>query len=275
MTSLGKKGKATKHLEAVGYHHTHIESSKRKQYTPTAMCIVEVHVKIGPLGLLFDTRLYLREKTMRHLNQQRPVEKRLHFRTKYALARQILVELEQLLPKGHKIYVLFDSWYASKKLITFCPRQQWHVICALKPNWRIDKVCIDQYNLTLKHRPYRRNQAGGYGRTAQSPHLLHPSRQRHLEDIAAPVHVIISKKRLGDKRPKYFACTDLILSIQQVLRIYQMRWVVEVNNLNLKQALGLGDFRLQSFEAVQKWFAVVMLMINYLQYRMRWLTAKI
>jgi hypothetical protein len=36
----------------------------------------------------------------------------------------------------------------------------------------------------------------------------------------------------------------------------------------LKIALGLGDFRQQSFEATQKWFAVVMLAINYLQYRM-------
>ncbi len=43
---------------------------------------------------------------------------------------------------------------------------------------------------------------------------------------------------------------------------------MEVDNTYLKNALGLGDFRLQSFEATQKWFAVVMLAINYLQYRM-------
>jgi hypothetical protein len=91
--------------------------------------------------------------------------------------------------------------------------------------------------------------------------------QGHLEEIAAPVHVIISKKRPGDKRPKYFACTDLALSVQQVLRIYQKRWAVEVvDNAYLKQALGLGDFRLQSMETTQKWFAIVKLAINYLQY---------
>ena len=31
--------------------------------------------------------------------------------------------------------------------------------------------------------------------------------------------------------------------------------------------LGLGDFRLQSFEAAEKWFAVVVLAINYLQFQ--------
>ena len=90
----------------------------------------------------------------------------------------------------------------------------------------------------------------------------------YLEDFAEPVHAIISKKRPGDKFPKYFVCTDLTLSVQQVLRYYQKRWSVEVDNLYLKNALGLGDFRLRSFEAIEKWFAVVVLAINYLQYRM-------
>ena len=58
------------------------------------------------------------------------------------------------------------------------------------------------------------------------------------------------------------------MSVEQVLRYYQKRWPVEVDNTYLKIALGLGDFRQQSFEATQKWFAVVMLAINYLQYRM-------
>ena len=89
-----------------------------------------------------------------------------------------------------------------------------------------------------------------------------------MTDIFDPVHVIISKKGTRDKSPKYFACTDLSLSAQQVLRYYQKRWAVEVDNTYLKNALGLGDFRLQSFEAIDKWFAVVVLAINYLQYRM-------
>ncbi len=41
---------------------------------------------------------------------------------------------------------------------------------------------------------------------------------------------------------------------------------MEVDNVYLKEALGLGDFRLQSFEASERWFAVVTLAINYLQY---------
>jgi len=47
--------------------------------------------------------------------------------------------------------------------------------------------------------------------------------------------------------PQVLRCTGLTLTVQQALRIYQKRWAVEVDNTCLKNALGLGDFRLQSF----------------------------
>jgi hypothetical protein len=266
--SLGKKGKATRHLEAVDYHHNHSESTQKRQAYTNGYVYVELHLQIGPFGFLYDTHLFLREKTVRRLNRERPAEKRLHYRSKYALAREMLIELATLLPKGHKIYVLFDSWYASEKLIKFCRRQKWHVICALKSNRRIDKVRVDQHNLALKHKPYEQITLEAVDEQHKAPKYYTRSVQGHLEKIAEPVHVIISKKRPGDHFPKYFACTDLTLTVQKALRIYQKRWPVEVDNTYLKNALGLGDFRLQSFEAIEKWFAVVMLAINYLQYRM-------
>ena len=266
--SLGKKGKATRQLEAVDHQHNHTESSRKKQVYTNGFVYVEVHVQIGPIGFLFDTRLYLREKTVRRLNRKRSSEQRLRFRTKYALAREMLVELTTLLPKGHQVYVLFDSWYASKKLIKFCCRQKWHVICAIKSNRLINKVGMSQHNQTLRHRPYERVTLEAVDNHRKPPRYYTRSIQGYLEDFAEPVHAIISKTRPGDKFPKYFVCTDLSLSVQQVLRSYPKRWSVEVDNLYLKNALGLGDFRLRSFEATQKWFAVVVLAINYLQYRM-------
>jgi len=266
--SLGKKGKATKHLEAVDYHHNHTESTRKKQAYTNGYVYVEVHVQIGPFGFLFDTALFLREKTVRRLNRERPADNRLHYRSKYALAHAMLAGLVSLLPKGHKVYVLFDSWYASKKLIKYCRRQKWHVICAIKSNRRIDKVRVDQHNLALRHKPYQRITLEAVDEQHKAPTYHTRLVKGHLEDFAEPVHAIISKKRPGDKFPKYFVCTDLSLTVQQALRYYQKRWPVEVDNTYLKNALGLGDFRLQSLEATQKWFALVMLAINYLQYRL-------
>lgn len=273
--SLGKKGKATRHLQAVDFHHNHTESTGKKQVYTNGYVYVVVHVQIGPIGFLFDTRLYQREKKVRRLNRDRDAGQRLHYRSKYNLARAMLEELAELLPKGHRVYVLFDSWYASAKLIKFCRRQQpalslpkgWHVICAVKTNRRIDQKRIDHYNQALKHQPYQRVTLEALDPHRKTPTYLVRTIHGHLQDIAEPVQAFISKKRPGDKRPKYFVCTDTTLSAQQALRYYQKRWPVEVDNFYLKDVLGLGDFRLQSFEATEKWFAVVVLAINYLQFQ--------
>jgi hypothetical protein len=63
-------------------------------------------------------------------------------------------------------------------------------------------------------------------------------------------------------------CTNLTLRAQAVLTIYQKRWPIEVDTFYLKQALGLGDFRVQSFEAAEKWYAIVFLALAYLQWRL-------
>lgn len=89
----------------------------------------------------------------------------------------------------------------------------------------------------------------------------------YLQDVPGQVCAIISRRHQGDKRSKGFICTDLQLSAQAALRLYQRRWPVEVDNLYLKEALGLADFRLQSFEATDKWFALLLLSLNYLQFQ--------
>ena len=265
--SLGKKGKTTQHLQAVDIHHNHTESVGKKRAYTNGYVYVEVHIQIGPIGFLFDTRLYLREKKVRQLNRAREAGQRLHYRSKYNLARAMLVELAELLPKGHRVYVLFDSWYASAKLIKFCRRQRWHVICAVKSNRRIEKKRIDHYNQTLKHQAYQRITLEALDPNRKAPSYLIRTVHGHLQNIADPVQAFISKKRPRDQRPKYFVCTDLTLSAQTTLRYYQKRWPVEVDNIYLKEMLGLGDFRLQSFEATEKWFAVVILAINFLQFQ--------
>jgi hypothetical protein len=264
--SLGKKYKDTRHLEAVAFHHDHNASSPYRQVYSNGYLYVESHVQMGLLGFTFDTQLYLREKTIRKLNRKRPPGKRLRFRSKYRIARAMLVEMAAILPKGYPVYVTFDSWYASAKLIKLCRRQGWHVICALKSNRLLNGKSVKKHDQALKHRRYTRVRV----RAADQPRAVRyftRSLRGCIANIRDEVCVIISRRHPGSAYPKYFLSTDLSLSSQEALNIYRMRWPVEVDNLYLKSALGLGDFRLQSFEAIQKWFQVVLLALNYLQYQ--------
>ena len=265
--STGKKDKATRHLEAVCYHHDHNDGSKKKPTFVNGFVYVEVHIQIGPIGFTFDTRLYLRECVIRKLNRQREPEKHLHYRSKYVIAHDMLTELAGMLPKGYPVYVLFDSWYSSAKLIRFCRRQGWHVVCALKSNRCIDKKRIELHDQALRHKHYQKVELQALNPPRPAPVYYIRTVSGHLEDVSDRVCAIISRRHKGDNRPKFFVYTDLSLSAQEALRLYQRRWPVEVDNFYLKEGLGLADFRLQSFEAIDKWFAVTLVSLNYLQYQ--------
>lgn len=263
--SLAEKDAATRHLEPVDYHHDHTRSTPHKPVYTNGAVYIEVRLQCGERGYSYAHRLYLREKTVRRLNRQRPKEQRLRFRSKYRLAREMLVDLQAQLPPQYRVHVLFDSWYASNKLLKFCRRQGWHVICALKSNRLLDDKSVAQWNRELKHKWYHRVTVPTTdGR--QREYLVRSLRGK-LKHLPGEVCVLISKRHPRDQRPKYFLCTDLTLAPQAILRTYRKRWPIEVDNWYLKQALGLADFRVQSYAAVQKWFAIVYLALTYLQWR--------
>jgi Transposase DDE domain len=264
--SVGAKDKGTRHLEAVEYHHDHTKSQGKKHPTYTNGAVhVEVRLELGTQSYAYDWRLYLREKTVRRLNKHRVPAQRLRFRKKTTLAQEMLTELQQLLPPDLQVYVLFDSWYASNRLLKFCRRQHWHVVCAIKSNRKLDNQKLAQWPQALQHQRYQRVQLTA---TDQRPRTyLVRTLQGKLTKLPFAVCVLISKRHHRDKHPKYFLCTDLSLSAQQILPIYQKRWPIEVDNFYVKQHLGLADFRVQSYEATEKWFAVVFLALAFLQWR--------
>jgi len=271
--SLDEKDKGTRHLEAVEYHHDHTKSQgKKKPYYTNGTVHVEVRLELGTRSYVYDWRLYLREKTVRRLNRHRTPEQRLHFRKKTMLAQEMLAALQQLLPPGFQVYVLFDSWYASNRLLRFCRRQGWQVVCAIKSNRKLDDQKLSQWPQALRHQRYQRIQLTATDQRQRT--YLVRLLQGKLNHLSFDVCVLISQRHHRDKHPKYFLCTDLSLSAQQILSIYQKRWPIEVDNFYVKQHLGLADFRVQSYEATEKWFAIVFLALVFLQWRFNQAHAK-
>jgi hypothetical protein len=121
--SLTGKDKDTKSLETVDWHHDHDASTKKKATYCNGAVHISCRVQIAECSYTFAWRMYLREKTVRRLNRKRSKHQRVKFQTKYHLAREMLAELKPFIPKGWKVYVLFDNWYASAKLIKYIKRQ--------------------------------------------------------------------------------------------------------------------------------------------------------
>ena len=263
--SLGEKDKDTRHLEPVDWFHDHSESTRNKPRFKNGFCYLECTLRIGRIVVTVDLRLYLRAKTVRRINRHRPPGQRIPFRSKNSIARSMLEALRPLLPEGWAVYVQFDSWYASGKLIKYVRRQGWHVTCGLKCNRKLNGIRLDQLAYKLRHRRYThvRVTAADGNRTT---YYVRETTGR-LENVPFDVRVFFSKRHPREKSPAYFMSTDLTRSAQWALQGYRGRWSCEVVNFYLKTQLGLADFRVQSYEAVDKYMVVVLLTWAYVERR--------
>jgi hypothetical protein len=108
----------------------------------------------------------------------------------------------------------------------FCRRQHWHVICAIKSNRKLDDQSLAPWPQALQHQRYQRVQLTATDQRLRT-YLGRPL-QGQLTKLSFAVCVLISKRHHRDKHPQYFLCTDLALSAQQILPIYQKRWPIEV-----------------------------------------------
>ena len=263
--SLGEKDKHTTHLEPVDWFHDHNESTKTRPRFKNAFCFLACTLRIGQTIITVDLCLYLRQKTVRRINRHRPSGQRVPFRNKNHLARSILEALRPLLPKDWYICVQFDSWYASEKLIKYVRRQGWHVTCGLKCNRKLNGKRIDRLAYALRHRRYTRVHCTAADGNKTTYYVRDTTGR--LQNVPFDVRVFFSKRHPREKSPAYLMCTDLTRLAQRALQGYGVRWSCEVVNFYLKTQLGLADFRVRSYEAVDKYMVVVLLTWVYVERR--------
>jgi len=271
--SKSNKPKTSLHFDVVGWH---FDTEQGRGYGYGAV-FVTVRLRKGDRQALVALRLYLRQQTVRRVNRERQkknddknILKKIPFKSKNTIVKEILKELALLLPEEARVYVLFDSWYASKKLIRFCRRHGWHVICALKRNRLFRKKGRTDYRSLSRHARWIRtkNLTGVIvGSSDSSTRYLVYEMRGYLKGMSDEISIIISKRHSRDKSPVFFLVTDLNLSAQEALQYYGKRWDIEVDHLYLKVYLGLSDFRLRSYEGISKYFDLVALTLVYLQWR--------
>ena len=253
------KDKQTHALQAVDWTFDH---SQHKNCKGTVHVACRLHV--GQRSYPFSWRLYLRAKTVRRLNEQRGKGQRLAFRSKLDLAQEMLEQLKPYLPPGAAAYVLFDRWYASAALMQFIRRQGWYTICALKSNRRLGGIRLRDHDKRLRHTRHARVSVAATDQ-ARTYHAREVTGR--IKRVGGRVRVIISRRHPRDKRPKYFLSTDVTLCAGEILNWYSQRWPQEVDFWYLKQELGLGDFRVQPYEAIAKWYAVAYFTLTFLTWR--------
>ena len=208
--SLAVKDKGTRKLQSVAWHFDH---NQGRAVRGGNHVVLRIHGGEFHFPLLW--RLYLRSATVRRRNRRRKHHK-LRYHSKLDLAQQMLRQVLPSLPKGHPVYVLFDSWYTSAKLVKWIRLQGWHVIAAVKSNRKVSGQKLTPWHNEHKGCSYGRvslELANGRKRTYWVRSFV-----GRLRGVSGTVRVVLSQRGPGARAPKYFLCTDLTRYAQEILR---------------------------------------------------------
>jgi hypothetical protein len=134
-----------------------------------------------------------------------------------------------------------------------------------KHNRKLNGQRIDQIAYALRHKRYMQVHVSAADGN-QTTYYVRQTTGR-LEKVPFDVRVLFSRRHPREKSPAYFLSTDLTRSAHQALQGYRRRWSCEVVNFYLKTQLGLADFRVRSYEAVDKYMVVVLLAWAYVERR--------
>jgi len=264
--ALAPKDVATTALEAVTFHHDHVEQRRQKKHYTNASRYVTVHLQLGPVQIALAWRLYLSRKQVQRLNRARrdTDQPRLLYRSLVDLAEEMLTDIAPHLPPACRVYVLFDSWYDGRHLERFIHNHGWHWICATKSNRVVHNRPLCQWWTHLGHQRITSVVVRSATRSRTYATRRVVGRVAHYPE---PVVAIISKRARRDVRPAYFLCSDTSLSIRTIVKYYGYRWQAEVDNWYLKERFGLADYRLHAYEAIQRWHTLVFAAYAFGQYR--------
>lgn len=252
--SLAVKDVGTRALEAVTFHHDHVKQRRQSNDYTNAARYMTVSAQVNGLSFPLTWRLYLSKKQVKRLNRARTGSDRLTYRKLIALVIEMLDEIAPQVPPGQRVYVLFDSWYASAELLNDVRRRGWHFICAVKSNRTLSGSSVSTYWRTLSRQRIKRVTVNN----TKGSHTYHTRYTTgRLRGVSQPVGAVFSKRHPRQTQIAFFITSDLHLRAQGILRYYASRWQAETDNFLLKQRLGLADFRVHSVEAVLRWFALV------------------
>lgn len=257
------KPNTTNSIEVLGYYKETKDDTYHNQ-----LKTVTLRVSCNNISFTLCFRLYLRKKDVAKWNYHRNKSNKckLKFRTKLNLAKDMLNQVLPVLVKTYKVYVCFDTWYSSAKLIKHIRKCGGEVICGIKKNRNISNIQISQRVKCISR--FKKNACIVKIKNKSGTRVYHThSINGFLKDVNKKVKTVISRMYRKYKiTTRYFMSTDTSLTNKQILEIYANRWKCEVDYLYLKCFLGIGDFQLRSYEGVKAFFFLEFLALNYLQW---------
>lgn len=140
-------------------------------------------------------------------------------------------------------YVLFDSWFSWPNVIKGAKERQRDVICMLK----------DMPNILYNYQGQTYRLSSLYKAVAKEAGKKNYIASVVVDYYGIPSRIIFVRNRNGNKKREWLALlsTDINLAEEEVIRVYGLRWDIEVYFKMCKSFLRLAkEFQCRSYDAV-------------------------
>ena len=226
-----------------------MHSAKRyaDAHTVVTGCIVYKGVAVP-----YATRLFLSDKVYPELAAKYHLGSR---KKLTELAAEMIESLE--VPEQTKVVVFFDKYFLAAKVLEACKNREFSYVGAVKsnriftPNGSTHKRKISEYISGLFRWRGRKNKIQGSNKI----HYL-VEQKGWLSKVGA-INLVCSRRE-NEETILTLATNDSTLSAKEVVEAYRNRWAIEVLFKDAKQHLGLGDYQLLKYQAVEKYLQLVM-----------------
>lgn len=223
-----KKGDKT---EGVGKFFDHAKGRYINGNNFVTSCL-----QVGEVYLPHKVKMYLKEEAAEAMDEE--------FRTKPEIAYTDMIEPLQV-PEGVAVYVVFDSWWYSGELTRNILALGHHVVCQLKNNKKLQgDVNVSELADTAKYSKVEIEVRGKKKVYLASEHIV------KIPEVGE-VKLVISR-RGKDKAPNFYMTTDVGLSQEEVLEIYENRWSIELAHREANQKLGFKDYQMRDKRAIER-----------------------
>jgi SRSO17 transposase len=245
-----QKRKRAKRMDAVSKIFLHAEKVYATGHTIVGCVLIYRGVVIP-----YAVRLWACEEFCAGSQKVARGDRPLKFRKLTELAADCILEVA--LPGSGKGIVLFDSYYLCPKVIDACGTRNFRYVSVAKKN----------RNFFPDGRPRDKRRLGGYGagilrRDGRS--MTVGGKKHRLAERVGRLSKAGRVKLVFSRRPREtswiaMATNETRWSVKTVLSHYLIRWGIEVLFKMSKQYLGLGDYQVLRYRAVERYLHLVLI----------------
>ena len=222
--------RATHPMEGTGWHYSHLEGKQVFGYQ-----VFGANISVGNVSLCYCLRRCCSESG-----------------SKIDMAVQLLDKLPET---EARVILQMDSWYTCKALWDKALEKDITLIGAMKTNRILypdgHRCNAQDYAAMLPNDQYHLVTVGGH------EYWIHRYEGALNGIDKAVVLLSYPKDAFGNKKAlRVFICSDLDLSVDEILSHYTHRWKIEVMFKQHKMYLGLKSFMVRSAKAIDRLFVI-------------------